>query len=286
MILIADSGSTKTDWALLAASGKYSTFTTQGINPFFLTEEQISCVVSNELLPQLAEHLWIGPITNVFFYGSGCTPEKKPQVKSALECVFPRAVVEVESDMLGAARALFGDSEIGGVACILGTGSNVVLFEGGQMQSYVPSLGYILGDEGSGAVMGKRLVSALLMNEMGDYLKTKFLERYHTTQAEIIDNVYRRPLPNRYLAQFTRFASDNIENPRISEFVKAHFSSFAERVLENYPKCDIGFVGSVAYYFQNILTEVLKEKGWGEPAVIQSPLKDLVNYHRKDVCKE
>ena len=174
MILIADSGSTKVHWCLVTASGQCSDVFTDGINPLFQTTIAMQNSISNQLLPQIAPLLWAGTLTHVFFYGAGCTPEKKGFVKTALEAVFKKAEVHVESDMLGAARGLLGHNE--GVACILGTGSGSCFYNGETIEWCVPSLGYILGDEGSAAVLGKRLVGDLLKNQLGDDLKDAFFK--------------------------------------------------------------------------------------------------------------
>ena len=166
MILIADSGSTKTHWCLMAANGHCSEYFTDGINPFQQTPDAIKNSVSNQLLPKMAGEMWAGKITSIYFYGAGCTPEKIPVVEYALEGVFRDADIEVYSDMVGAARGLLGDEM--GVACILGTGANSCLWNGKEIEKNVPALGFILGDEGSGAVLGKRLVADLLKNQLND----------------------------------------------------------------------------------------------------------------------
>ena len=203
MILIADSGSTKVHWCLMTASGQSSDVRTDCINPVFQTVEQIQTCLTDQLLPQLAKWLWAGTITHVFFYGAGCTPEKKVLVEQALSAVFKKAEVFVASDMLGAARGLLGHKA--GVACILGTGSGSCFYNGETIEWGVPSLGFILGDEGSGAVLGKRLVGDLLKNQLGDDLKESFFAEYETSMADIIDKVYRQPLPNRFLAKLYKF---------------------------------------------------------------------------------
>ena len=213
MILLADSGSTKTHWCLMTANGQSSDFYTDGINPFQQTSDAIKNSISNQLLPQIARLMWAGTITNIYFYGAGCTPEKIPTMVYALQSVFKNAEVEVYSDMVGAARGLLGRKK--GVACILGTGSNSCLYDGEKIVKNVPALGFILGDEGSGAVLGKRLVADLLKNQMGQELKEKFLAQYELTQADIIEHVYRQPFPNRYLARLSKFCAENIDNKKI-----------------------------------------------------------------------
>jgi N-acetylglucosamine kinase-like BadF-type ATPase len=280
MIIIVDAGSTKTHWCLMAANGHCSEYYTDGINPFQQTLEAIKDSISTQLLPKMARELWAGSITNVYFYGAGCTPEKIPAVKSALESVFKRSLVEVYSDMIGAARSLFGCER--GVACILGTGANSCLWNGKEIEKNVPALGFILGDEGSGAVLGKRLVADLLKNQLSDELKEKFLNQYGITAADIIENVYRKPFPNRYLASLSKFCAENMDNPLIAKLVYNHFDYFAKRILMQYPKLPIGFTGSIAYYYQDVLKKVLADNGLLLGKVMQSPMEGLKVYHRKD----
>lgn len=278
MILLADSGSTKTHWCLMTESGQSSEFFTDGINPFFQTSEAMRNSISNQLLPQLAHLMWVGSIDAIYFYGAGCTPEKSPFVEDALRACFKKAsVVEVQSDMIGAARSLVGNGQ--GVACILGTGANSCLFEGGKIVKNVPALGFILGDEGSGAVLGKRLVSDLYKNQLSEELKAKFEKEYDTNVAQVIENVYRKPFPNRYLAQFSKFCSANIEDPLISKLVYDHFDYFAKRILTQYPKVPVGFVGSVAYYYKEILSKVLEDNGLIPGKILQSPMEGMKEFH-------
>lgn len=279
MILIADSGSTKTHWCLMTESGQSSEFFTDGINPFFQTSDAIKNSISNQLLPQIAHLMWVGQVTAIYFYGAGCTPEKSPYVEDALSACFKKAEhIEVQSDMVGAARGILGKNE--GVACILGTGANSCLFDGEKIVKNVPALGFILGDEGSGAVLGKRLVSDLLKNQLSDELKEKFLAEYNVTQADIIENVYRKPFPNRYLATFAKFCSANIENPLIKKLVYDHFDYFVKRILTQYPALPVGFIGSIAYYFQDILKQVLADNGMQCGNILQGPMEGLKEYHK------
>lgn len=281
MILIADSGSTKTHWCLLTASGQRSEFKTEGINPYFQTEEAIRSNVGDQLLPQMSQLLWVGSVTRIFFYGAGCTPEKSPVVVAALKAVFRHAQVEVYSDMTGAARALLQHSE--GVACILGTGSNSCHYDGERFVKNVPALGFILGDEGSGAVLGKRLVADLLKNQLSEELKELFLREYNLTQAEIIDRVYRQPFPNRFLASLSKFCAEHLDNAMIHDLVYYHFEDFVKRILRQYPSVPVGFVGSIAYYYRDILTKVLRNNHIELATIVQSPMEGLITYHSADV---
>ena len=293
MILIADSGSTKVHWCLLTASGQCSDVFTDGINPLFQTTIAMQNSISNQLLPQISTLLWAGTLTHVFFYGAGCTPEKKVFVQKALEAVFKKAEVHVESDMLGAARGLLGHNA--GVACILGTGSGSCFYDGEKIAWAVPSLGYILGDEGSAAVLGKRLVGDLLKNQLGDDLKEAFFKEYETSMADIIEKVYRQPFPNRFLAKLSRFCADHIDDPRIRALVYDHFVQFIRRNLKQYFQMPndqmvnekmvnaVGFVGSIAYYYRPILEEAMAAEGIPVGTILQDPVEGLKEYHKSAV---
>ena len=285
MILLADSGSTKVHWCLVTASGQCSDVFTDGINPLFQTCDAMRNSICNQLLPQIASLLWAGTLTHVFFYGAGCTPEKKVFVQRALEQVFKKAEVFVASDMLGAARGLLGHQP--GIACILGTGSGSCFYDGEQIEWCVPSLGYILGDEGSAAVLGKRLVGDLLKNQLGDDLKEAFFAEYNTSMAEIIEKVYRQPFPNRFLAKPSKFCADHIEDPRIHDLVYDHFVQCIPRNLVQYFKRPndhmlngVGFVGSIAYYYRPILEEAMKAEGMPMGTVLKDPVEGLKEYHK------
>jgi len=297
MVLIADSGSTKVHWCLITASGQSSDVFTDGINPLFQTTIAMQNSISNQLLPQIAPLLWAGTLTHVFFYGAGCTPEKKVFVQKALEAVFKKAEVTVESDMLGAARGLLGRKE--GVSCILGTGSGSCFYDGERIAWSVPSLGYILGDEGSAAVLGKRLVGDLLKNQLDvpsdgetglrrkeyEDLKELFFKEYETSMADIIEHVYRQPFPNRFLAKLSRFCADHIADQRIHDLVYDHFVQFIRRNLVQYKAtAPIGFVGSIAYYYRPILEEAMKAEGLPLGTILKDPIEGLKEYH-KDVIK-
>lgn len=288
MILIADSGSTKVHWCLMAANGHTAEFITDGINPLFQTSDAMRNSICNQLLPQMASMLWAGTVSHVFFYGAGCTPEKSPFVEKAIESVFKKAKVFVASDMLGATRGLLGHEK--GVACILGTGSNSCLYDGEQIIKNVPSLGFILGDEGSAATLGKRLVSDLLKNQLGDDLKERFLSQYAINQADVIEHVYRQPFPNRWLANLTRFCAENIDDPRIHDLVYDHFARFVKRNISQYYTTEeqkqsmpVGFVGSIAFYYRPVLEQVMSDYGFRVGQILQDPIPGLVEYHRGDV---
>ena len=287
MILIADGGSTKIHWSLVTASGQTTDVRTDGINPLFQTSDAMRNSVSNQLLPQIAPLLWAGTLTHVFFYGAGCTPEKKVFVEKALQAVFKKAEIHVESDMLGTARGLLGHNA--GVACILGTGSGSCYYNGESIEWCVPSLGYILGDEGSAAVLGKRLVSDLLKNQLGDDLKETFFSEYNTSMADIIEHVYRQPFPNRYLAGLSKFCADHLEDERIYNLVYDHFLQFIRRNLLQYftpngsngsGASPVGFTGSIAYYYRPVLEKAMAAEGLAISQIMQDPIEGLKLYHK------
>ena len=292
MILIADSGSTKAHWCLMTANGQHSEFITDGINPMFQTCVAMQNSISNHLLPQIGSLLWAGKLTHIFFYGAGCTPEKAPFVKKALEAIFKDAEIYVESDLVGAARGLLGNEK--GVACILGTGSGSCLYDGKEIKWCVPSLGYILGDEGSAATLGRRLVSDALKNQLGADLKEMFLKENNLTQADILEQVYRQPFPNRFLANLARFCGNHLDDNRIHDLLYDHFARFVTRNVAQYYEEDgteltetmnmpVGFVGSVAYFYKDILAEVLSDYGFMLGNIMRDPIPGLMEFHKKDI---
>lgn len=276
MILIADSGATKTDWCFGEDKENAKIIQTQGINPFHQSKEHIDKVLKEELLPQLKNAT---SITHIHFYGAGCTPEKSLIVKEALQTAFSQAETQVESDLLGAARSLCGKEP--GIACILGTGSNSCEYDGEKLRSNVSPLGYILGDEGSGAVLGKRLVSDCLKHQLPEHICQNFLEESKLTPAEIIDKVYRQPQANRFLASLTPFLSRHREEPEIHDLLVSCFSDFFQRnVMQyDYPQKPVHFTGSIAWYFQKEVKEAAEKKNILCGKFIKSPIHGLIAYH-------
>lgn len=273
MILIADSGSTKTDWSV----DNGPVIHTMGINPFHQSAESIRQILCNELLPQLPETILLDEI---HFYGAGCTPEKSVIVKEALEVLFPQASIHVKSDLLGAAHALCGKTK--GIACILGTGSNSCYYDGEQIVQNVSPLGYILGDEGSGAVLGKRLVGDCLKNQLPQDICNAFLETFGLTPSTIIEKVYRQPQANRFLASLTPFLSAHREVPQIHELLVSSFTDFFHRNVMQYPYQDtpVHFVGSIAWHFKEEVKEAALLLGIHTGKFIQSPIGELLKYHQ------
>ena len=277
MILIADSGSTKTNWCVAENGIQLQHVQTSGMNPYFQSEEDISNRLTEELFPQL--EIDEKDITAVYFYGAGCTIDKVDVVKGAIERLMNNTVVEVYTDLLAAARGVCGRQA--GIACILGTGSNSCFYDGLHIVQNVSPLGYILGDEGGGAVLGKLLVGDLLKGMISAELKEKFLKQYNLTPAQIIDRVYRQPFPNRFLAGLSPFLSENIHEPMIHTLVLNSFKSFIERNVYkyDYEKWPAHFTGSIAYYYRNILIKAASLTGIQIGNIAQSPLNGLIAFH-------
>ena len=277
MILIADSGSTKVDWSLVDNGKVVKRAFTKGINPFFQSEEEISNEIETTLILQLDTQ----DFDAVYFYGAGCTFDKVEIVKRAIQKnIKVIKEVEVSTDMLAAARGLCGYSS--GIACIMGTGSNSCYYDGKNIVDNVSPLGFILGDEGSGAVLGKLFVSDLLKNQLTPGLKEKFLEQFNLTTGDIIDRVYRKPFPNRFLSTFSPFISENLEDTTVRTLVMTSFKSFLKRNVmqyKNYDRLPIHFVGSVAFHFQEILKEAVEVMNMKPGKIIQSPMEGLIKYH-------
>lgn len=277
--LIADAGSTKTDWALLEDGNTVQTLRTSGMNPFQMTEEEIAKEVQEHLVSALPTTT----VNELHFYGAGCTPEKQPIVERAIrKSLDITGECEVASDMLGAARGICGHKP--GIACILGTGSNSCAYDGKYITKNVSPLGFILGDEGSGAVLGKLLVGDVLKNQLPKPICDRFFEKYKMTAAEIIDRVYRQPKPNTFLASFVPFLEENIHEPQIYNLVKESFRSFFRRNVmqyEGWEKLPIGFNGSIAAIYRKPLEEVMNEEGLHLGRIIQAPMEALIEYHKQ-----
>ena len=274
-ILIADSGSTKTDWSLAEDGKILRQIKTGGINPVFLSDKELELEIK-ELARQVED---IRPEA-IHFYGAGCIPTQTERVIRALRQAFPAAdEVEVASDMLGAARALCGRRA--GIACILGTGSNSCFYDGENIVANVSPLGFILGDEGSGAVLGKLLVGSLLKNQLTSGLKEAFLEQYALTPADIIERVYRRPLPNRFLASLSPFLAAHLEDAGVHQLVLDAFRDFLRRNVMQYDwqAHDVHCCGSIAFHYKKILAEAAVSLGIRIGQIIQSPMEGLVRYH-------
>jgi len=276
MKLIADSGSTKTDWKLIGPSGESTAIKTLGINPFFRSEEDIFQELNKCLLPETGTD-----IDQIFFYGAGIVnAEKGDIIRRALNRIYTHATIETHSDVLGAARALFGNQP--GIACILGTGSNVCLYDGEKITQSISPLGFILGDEGSGAVMGRKLLGDYFKEIMPTHLRDEFSAQYNLSREEVLNRVYRSDKPNQFMAQFVPFLSEHENSAWCQAFVQQNFMEFFERnvaKLPEYTSYPIGFVGSVAWHFSQILNNTAGYFGFDKTILIKDPIDGLAKYY-------
>ncbi len=276
MKLIADSGSTKTAWKLIESPGKTKDIKTHGLNPFFRTGEEMFQELTSSLLPETGTN-----VQEIYFYGAGVVNQGKGNiVRNALARIYTKASIETHSDVLGAARALFGNQS--GIACILGTGSNVCLYDGKEITGGVSPLGFILGDEGSGAVMGRKLLGDYFKEVMPPDLRDEFAKQYNLTWEEALNRVYRNEKPNQFLAQFTPFLSKHENTAYCQKFLRRNFIEFFERNVShipNYTNYQIGFVGSVAFYFSRILNNLASDFGLTETTIIKDPIDGLAKYY-------
>lgn len=280
MILIADCGSTKIDWCLLNGTKVEKQVFTLGMNAVMLTEEEMRARIGAELMPDIKDYA--SEIDEVYFYGAGCiSTEVCSNVARAIRANIPGASrIEVYSDLLAAARALCGHQP--GIACIMGTGSNSCLYDGTGIASNVSPLGFILGDEGSGAVLGKLFLGDVLKNQLPAPVAAAFLEEYSLDLLTIIRRVYREPQPNRFLASVTPFISKHIDVKEIHDMVLATFTAFFRRNVMQYTGFEahtVNFVGSIAYYFRPVLEEAARNCGCTIGTVIKSPMEGLLKYH-------
>lgn len=274
--LIADSGATKAEWCLVNG-GKVKTIFTQGISPYFLNTEQITDLLIKELKPKLKN----ASVDDVFYYGTGCAnPENAKSVKKAISKVLPGSKVAVTHDLMAAARALCGRKK--GIACILGTGSNSCYFDGKKIVKNSPGLGYVLGDEGSGAYLGKKVIQYYLYGTFDDELMGRFDVTYTTNKAEILENVYKKPLPNRYLAGFARFLADNRGHYMIENIIEDGLNDFFFNHLCKYRETwtlPVSFAGSVAFGFKDVLQDLCNSYEFELGRVMKNPMEGLLEYH-------
>ena len=277
-ILIADSGATKAEWCLLTGQKKKTVFTA-GISPYFLSTEEIRTLVQNEVLSQLKDVV----VEKLFFYGTGCAnPANAKSVKKAMQAVFPSAHVSVHTDLMAAARALCGNEK--GIACILGTGSNSCFYNGKAITKNSPGLGYVLGDEGSGAYLGKKVLQYYLYDTFDEDLRSRFDARYVTTPVEILDNVYKKPLPNRYLASFALFLAENRGHYMIENIIEDGLNDFFFQHLNKYNevwKYPVNFVGSVANGFKDVIENLCASYEFELGKILKNPMEGLETYHKE-----
>ncbi|MDR3093807.1 MAG: N-acetylglucosamine kinase [Bacteroidales bacterium] len=281
MTLIADSGSSKTTWCLTDHSGVVKEFSTKGYNPCYPGSESLSDI----LKPHLNVDFDPNEVTKVAFYGAGVLDDKYSVIEQAIQPIFPHAKIDAASDLMAAARALLGHDS--GFAAILGTGSNSCLYDGTKITHQVKPLGFILGDEGSGAYMGKYLIGAYLRNDMPDDVRKAFKETCRLTDEELITQVYSNPTPNRYCASFANFLTGEMAGHEYMENVVRHsFNAFFHHIVSKYPDYgDYAFncAGSIGWLFRRTLAEVAKEYGMMTKNIISSPMEGLVVYHQLTV---
>lgn len=275
--LIADSGSTKTEWCLM--NGKSNkTFYTQGLSPYFLSAEQIEYIINEELKYKLKS---IEP-DDVYFYGTGCSnADNVKLVKKAVQKVFNDAKIYVDHDLMGAAKALCGHDK--GIACILGTGSNSCYYNGKKIVKNSPGLGYVLGDEGSGAYLGRKVVQHFLYKTFDGDLLDRFNAKYNTNSDEILSAVYQKPLPNRYLAAFTEFLVENRGHYMIENIIEDSFNDFFFNHVYKYRESwtmPINFTGGVAHGFRDVLKDMCSSFELQLGKVIMKPMDGLVKFHQ------
>ncbi|MFT5834230.1 MAG: glucosamine kinase [Cognaticolwellia sp.] len=279
MHLIADSGSTKTAWRLIKSKNTILKFETIGYSPQYITTSEMISDLIAVLVPQL--RITSDEVTKISFYGTGCSTSRTVEIiQSALESVFEKAAIEVNHDLLGAARALCGHSA--GVACILGTGANSCLYDGRFIIDNIPSVGFMLGDEGSGGYLGKKLIRAYFYRELPMDLEADFNKQYGLNRDDMLLNVYKKPMPNRYLASYTKFLSQHLAHPFVWQLVKSAFQDFLDSMIlkyENIHDLPINFLGSIAVHFQTALKEVLIENKLKFGRIVENPVEEMVNYH-------
>ena len=275
-ILIADSGATKAEWCLIK-NGRKKTIFTQGISPYFLNTEQIKNLVATELLPKLKNT----KVDAVYYYGTGCvSPVNALSVKKAIQKVFPKTKVEVTHDLMAAARALCGHKK--GIVANLGTGSFCCFYDGKKIQKQTPGIGYALGDEGSGAYLGRKVIQYYLYETFDDDLRARFLAKYVTNRMEILENVYKKPMPNRYLATFAIFLAENRGHYMIENIIEDCLNDFFFNHLCKYNevwKYPVNFNGSVAFGFKDVLQQLCDSYGFELGKVIKNPMEGLVDFH-------
>jgi N-acetylglucosamine kinase-like BadF-type ATPase len=274
--LIADSGSTKTEWCLLHGNRK-TIINSQGMSPYFINGQQMEAIITQEVLPNIKKT----GVEEIFYYGTGCiNPANIKMVKKALRNIFPGAIIRIETDVDGAAKALCGKEK--GIACILGTGSSSCYYNGNKIVKNNPGLGYILGDEGSGAYLGKKVIQYYLYNTFDEDLRSRFDARFVTNANEILNAVYKQPLANRYLASFAIFLAENrghymIENiieDGLNDFFYNHICKFRESW-----KSPVHFTGGIAYGFKDVLAEMCKSYQLYLGNILRNPMQGLIRYH-------
>jgi N-acetylglucosamine kinase-like BadF-type ATPase len=277
MILIADSGSTKTTWTLLEDQRIVASVLTAGMNPYFITSETVEAILRADLVPNIPANF----VREIHFYGAGCSTENNNNMlQDAMKLFFRKASVSVYHDILGAARSLLGKGK--GIACILGTGCNACYYDGEEVFSKVPSLGYLYGDEGAGSNLGKTFMEKYLKDKLPDEIRIEFEQQYKLSLEDILNALYNRPFPNRFLASFSEFIAPRKDHPFFHDLVKKSFQSFIDEQVRKYPDHEnltISFVGSIAWYYRDILQEVAAENDLHVGIILKSPMEGLIRFH-------
>jgi len=259
MILVADSGSSKTDWLLALPQQEAKQFRTSGLNPYFLSEKEILKILQEQATDMIA---YGASITEIYFFGAGCSsPDRHEIVSNALSQLFPKAYISIDSDLLGSAYATCGHEK--GLCCVLGTGSNISFFDGDEIHAGQHGLGYVLGDEGSGTWFGKALITDYLYGNMPADIDEQFYEAYHLDRETVIKNVYQKPGGNSYLASFSKFLFGIRHTEYAQNLLKSGLLEFIETNIKAYPqynKYKCNFVGSIAYVFADELTELQSQR--------------------------
>lgn len=276
MVIIADCGSTKCDWLLVHGRRDHQLENTQGFSPFFHSTAEITAILKEQLIAKLDP----SEVEKVWFYGTGVHDEERGEIiAAALRAVFPRAEIAVWHDLLGAARATCGREA--GIACILGTGSNSCYYDGEKILDNVPSLGWLLGDEGSGTHLGKALLRAWYYRELPADLNAAFNAAHPEGPHEIKDRIYEKGA-NAYLATFTQFLGENLQHPFVKTLVAGSLGEFLDRHVvkySGYQHVPVHFVGSIAYHFQDILFKCLEERRMKPGTVVRKPIYPLADFH-------
>src|SRR5690349_5323754 len=280
MILIADSGGSKTDWRLIDNSGAVNQANAPGFNPYYQPIDDLKKSVQELLLPKINEE-----VNKIFFYGAGVSSVKNQlTIKSAFLEFFPGAHIEIGWDLLAAARALCGHEP--GIACIMGTGSNSCLYDGENIIDNVANLGWILADEGSGANIGRKFLVDYLREVMPEHLRSQFRERYPLSREEFLEKVYQQERPSAFLASFTKFIFQHLKEPYCYQLIYNSFAEFYENNVmkyENYKNLKVHFTGSIAFYFSDVLRQVANDKGITVKNILEGPIAGLTLYHKKDI---
>ena len=278
MILIADSGGTKTEWRILDEGGNTLQARTKGINPYYQEKE----VIVEQLKTELVDYLDKG-VKQIYFYGAGCSSESnKKTISDCFHSIYSDARVEVHSDLMAAARSLCGYDK--GIACILGTGANSCLYDGNEILENVASLGYLLGDEGSGSYLGNRLLGQFMRGELPESISAKLVKRFDLTNDLILESVYQKEMPIRYMAGFSKFIFQNIKEPHLYKLVYDGFEIFFQKNIlkyTDYQNVPVHFTGAVSFYFSNILRQVGSDLGITVKHIVEGPIAGLTLYHQK-----